>query len=1371
MNSFRISIIALSVAALMFSAGSSSPASTDYSHPYFTVAEGRTLDVRETGSKLVMETIKDALRAGGLALLGEGFRLDSSLSYVTEESSDGTIKGEIDLALPFYDEGGHVVFTQPGLVFWEGLAEEERVDGNLGIVYRTNLANTPIGIDAVGGASLFYDYDLHRTGHERLGIGLDMQSGNFHGAFNYYYPLSNEENGREGFVEEALKGMDLRVALERETIRAGARVGLWRYDGGEDVVDEWRSSVGFEGGVKIAPGVFIEGEWEKHQEDAILDQRLSLGLAFRFSLPGFEGQGYKDGSMPSDLYRIVEREKRVLYEERVAGPKISIVRTGNEAVIEGGTIALDIELSEALEENVTVNLVGSGSAEYGSSNDYTVSVGGTVCTGVTENNCQVSITTGQTTPSDDVEITINDDGRTNELAETIVLFMVIASTGNTDLESRGSFSLTIPADPPLPSVSLSADNTRIAEGGNATLTVTLSEMLDEDVVINLLEGEGGSADYGTNMDWHLNNGRDCSTATGTSCQITIPASQRSTTATVHVNSDTTFEVREEGFTVSIDIASAGMTAVIEGTPSGLNFTIPMETAPTVSLNYTGSVNVQEGSTVTMTIALSEALEEDVSFNFSLGDDNEADYGISRDFFIRYDSDKGECSSISSCTPTPPTIRAGNASTDISISILPDTAQVHTDTAAERVSLSLGIANAGTTGLILGGTTNQTFTITANTPTTTTPSGTIGFTTNSKTNTHNEPDGRNFAFNLFFDVSDDTALVEALSGDVTLTRTITIMGDENSDISDDITVNPFLIRDDASPTRSVAVDILGDDIVEEAETITITLTDDNDVLPDGWSIDTTNNTATITIPANDNKVSINSSMSGSTVGENGGTANVVVEVNKPASTSITLNVSSADSSTAEASTHFTLSSSTLTIPAGQSSGMITVTGVNNSTTETTARTIVLNLTGNLPAGWVFGPSGPLTHTITITDDDVAPTISISAESLSVEESGMTTITLTLNRVLENEATFNLVATGAPAGLAKYSTAAGWYLTVNGSSCNFANAHPDINTCPVKIPANMRTATATVKVNSFDAHRSSDSNFTVHVEDASGTDAVGPGSTSMLRFTIPADPPLPTVSLSTAGLSIEEGGMATITLTLSETFTRDTTFSLIGETEESTATAMYGTDKDWILNNGTDCASARFSDHCQITIKAGDRTATATVKVNTDMMVEGEETFTISVEVATGRDLVTEGSDNSLDFTIPAQQPTNTIRFASSALTVTEAVGSTSVEHILGVDITLSNPLPAGIKITLEIGGNAEDGDYSINASSRQARDGANYVQASRVYTFPTGTTEARLVFEVSGDTDDQNEMVTLTLTDPNNNLPDGWSIAEPSVVTIAIVDDD
>ena len=100
MISFRFSVIALS-ATLMFSVGSSaSTATTNYSHPEFSIAEDRTLNLRETGSQIVIDTIENALRQGGFALLGEGFQLDSSLSYHSGDNEG--IEGDLDVVIPLW---------------------------------------------------------------------------------------------------------------------------------------------------------------------------------------------------------------------------------------------------------------------------------------------------------------------------------------------------------------------------------------------------------------------------------------------------------------------------------------------------------------------------------------------------------------------------------------------------------------------------------------------------------------------------------------------------------------------------------------------------------------------------------------------------------------------------------------------------------------------------------------------------------------------------------------------------------------------------------------------------------------------------------------------------------------------------------------------------------------------------------------------------------------------------------------------------------------------------------------------------------------------------------------------------------------------
>ena len=378
-----------------------------------------------------------------------------------------------------------------------------------------------------------------QIGHSRVSGGLDLQSGYFRFGANYYHPLSEVEDGREGFVEEALTGMDARLVFEREAVRLGSTIGYWDYKGEESGGQEdsrsgWKTSIGLDFGVRILPGVFAEASWERHKDNIVLDERIFAGLAFRFSLPDFQGASYGSGEMTSNLYKIVDREKRILYEEREAD---NIILTPSGSVVEGGTVTVAIQLREASAEDVVINLVGSGTATYGT--DWRLwqyrllNNGSGNCTAVTGTSCQVTVTAGQTEPADNVMITINPDGG-GENPETIVLSTTIAS-GDASLTSR-PLVLTIPVDPPLPTVNLSADSTSILEGNTATITLTLSEGLGSDATFNLIAG-GTEATYGTgaNDDYNLSvGGTDCDMASGTMCQVTIDEGDTTAEVTVEV---------------------------------------------------------------------------------------------------------------------------------------------------------------------------------------------------------------------------------------------------------------------------------------------------------------------------------------------------------------------------------------------------------------------------------------------------------------------------------------------------------------------------------------------------------------------------------------------------------------------------------------------------------------------------------------------------------------------------------------------------------------------------------------------------------------------------------------------------------------------
>ena len=699
MNIFRFSVLALSL-TLMFSIGPSSSATTDYSHPSFSVADGHALSLRESGSQIVVDTIENALRWGGFKLFDERFQFDSSVNWVFSES----LEGELDALIPAWDRNGHVIFVQPGIVFWSGIEDEKRIDGNLGAVYRTEVFD---GI--IGGVNLFYDNDF-KMGHSRISVGVDAQKDNFYGAFNYYVPLTDTQDGRDGYVEDALEGMDVILGIENEAVRFSGNVGYWTYQGDENTEDEMEFSYGIDGGIRIFPGFFLEGSLQQH-DDASIGSRASVGVAVRFSLPDLTGKSYGDNGGVSNLYKFVERERRILYEERESH---GIFLLPDGSVVEGGTVNVAVQLRKAAVADVVINLVGTGSATYGTDGDWTISVGGEDCAAVTGTSCSVTVAAGETMPADNIVITINNDGR-GEDAETIVLSTIVAS-GDTSLTGR-PLVLTIPIDPPLPTVSLSADSTSITEGNTATLTLTLNEMLEENATFNLIGS--GNATYGTSADWNLSvGGVDCNMANQANpCEVMIAGDETTAEVIVEVNADLTAEPLEN-FTVSVAVASGSTSIVQEGSRSSVGFTIPGNTAPpTVSLNDQRSgTTIGLGVVRRLRIELSRALTEEVTLNLTTG--GNAVYGVTatpgEDWNIAFQVVPmgGQPLSLTSdvrTNPCPTTqnicaiaVPAGSTVVDVDI--------VTVSGIGRTITLSLAVAPADSTKLALGSSTSLEWTI-------------------------------------------------------------------------------------------------------------------------------------------------------------------------------------------------------------------------------------------------------------------------------------------------------------------------------------------------------------------------------------------------------------------------------------------------------------------------------------------------------------------------------------------------------------------------------------------------------------------------------------------------------------------------------------
>ena len=103
------------------------------------------------------------------------------------------------------------------------------------------------------------------------------------------------------------------------------------------------------------------------------------------------------------------------------------------------------------------------------------------------------------------------------------------------------------------------------------------------------------------------------------------------------------------------------------------------------------------------------------------------------------------------------------------------------------------------------------------------------------------------------VSDPAGLAALLNGDITLTTDIVSKNEGTSDVSSariDARVDaPPVIDGNTGMLKEFRVFVISDGAFESEETVVITLTDDNNVLPPGWTIDPDNNSIEITIPTN------------------------------------------------------------------------------------------------------------------------------------------------------------------------------------------------------------------------------------------------------------------------------------------------------------------------------------------------------------------------------------------------------------------------------------------------------------------------------------------------------------------------------------------
>ena len=389
---------------------------------------------------------------------------------------------------------------------------------------------------------------------------------------------------------------------------------------------------------------------------------------------------------------------------------------------------------------------------------------------------------------------------------------------------------------------------------------------------------------------------------------------------------------------------------------------------------------------------------------------------------------------------------------------------------------------------------------------------------------------------------------AVSGDFTITsnKTLTIAAGSTTSTGA-VTITGVDNKVDA-PDKSVAVSatVSGSDGVSAPSSQTLTITDDE---------------ATPTVTLN---------LSSSSISENGGSANVTASLSAPSSQAVTV-VASASPVSPAVSGDFTLTSNkTLTIAPGSttSTGAVTITGVDNKV-DAPDKSVAVSAT----VSGSDGVSAPSSQTLTITDDEATPTVTLNLSSSRISENGgSANVTASLSAPSSQAVT--VVASVSPV-----SPAVSGYFTITSNKT-------------LTIAPGSTTSKGTVTITGVDNGVDAP-NKKVSVS-ATATNSLGVSGPASVTLTIIDDEATPTVTLSLNSSSIsEDGGAANVVASLSGPSSQAVTLTVSATPVSSTVSGYFT-----ITSNKT------------LTIAAGSTTSTGAVTITgVDNGVHAPDKFVI------------------------------------------------------------------------------------------------------------------------------------------------------------------
>ncbi|MGE0083689.1 MAG: Calx-beta domain-containing protein [Desulfococcaceae bacterium] len=447
----------------------------------------------------------------------------------------------------------------------------------------------------------------------------------------------------------------------------------------------------------------------------------------------------------------------------------------------------------------------------------------------------------------------------------------------------------------------------------------------------------------------------------------------------------------------------------------------------------------------------------------------------------------------------------------------------------------------------------------------------------------------------------------------------------------VTGDPIFIAAGAT-TGSATITATSDMLVEGAETVDVTIA--------GITGPATAGAVSVTTTiVDDDAVSVSLGISNTSIAENGGTSTITAYLNKAASETVSVVLTYAGGATSPADYS---AANIITIPAGSTTGSVTITATSDMVVEGD-ETIIVTAT---PVNASLGTPLSVTANITDDDDDVNTVTLGLTGSPFAENGGTALVTATMSQISVNPVTVDLGFSGTAFLGTDYTTTA--------------------NATFIVIPAGSTSAVLTL-TGKNDTIPEFDENVVIDITAVSGgaTEATAQQVTGVITDD---DVPIATIAISKTDIA-ETGGTALVTVTLDK------------------QAGAGGVIVPLVISGDVTSADYFFTP-TTLTIPAGSTTGIYTVYASSDVLYEGNEKMVISLGTLSG---ASKGSPDFVDATIVDDDAMPTVTLGIDTASVNE--GATAV-----VTAYLSKTSTVDTTVDLSLAGTATlVSDYAVTAT--------------------------------------------------------------------------